>query len=397
VLEAPAALDREWAVGEGMPVRICHVITRMILGGAQENTLLTCEGLHARRHEVTLVTGPAIGPEGRLLDRAEAGGYRVIVVDDLRREIGALRDVSAGRELRRILAEVRPDVMHSHSSKAGILARKAAAEVGGMKVVHTIHGLAFGPHESWWRNRLYVALERRAARRSDALISVADAMTARALAAGVGRPEQYTTIYSGMEVERFVSRPPETDAVRAAMKLPKKAVLVTQISRLAELKGHEYILAAARAIADERVVFCFVGDGAWRERIEAQIAASGLAERFRLTGLLAPEQVPAVLHASDVVVHCSLREGLARALPQAMLAGKPVVSFDVDGAREVVDSDTGILLRARDVAGLQLAIETLASSRALRGRLGGAGRERCRQRFDHRRMVDRIEALYGRL
>jgi glycosyltransferase involved in cell wall biosynthesis len=375
-------------------VRICHIITRMILGGAQENTLLTCEALHARGHEVTLITGPALGPEGQLLDRARGGDYRVIVVESMRREIHPLRDRAAHRELRRLLAEIRPDVMHSHSSKAGILARKAAAQVGGMKVVHTIHGLPFHPYQSWWRNRLYVALERRAARRSDALISVADAMTRQALAAGVGRPEQYTTIYSGMEVRRFVERPAEADAFRAAMKLPAEAVLVTQVSRLAELKGHEFILAAAKRLEDDRVHFCFVGDGAWRRRIEAQIAEAHLADRFRLTGLVDPDQMPAVLHASDVVVQCSLREGLARALPQAMLAGKPVVSFDVDGAREVVDQRTGILLPPRDVAGLQLAVETLASSRQLRDRLGAAGRERCREMFDHRRMVERIEQVY---
>ncbi len=375
-------------------MRVCHVITRMILGGAQENTLLTCEGLHARGHEVTLITGPPLGPEGQLMDRAREGGYRVIVVDALRREIHPLRDRAAGRELRRLLAEIRPDVMHSHSSKAGILARKAAAQLGGMRVVHTVHGLPFHPYQSRWRHRLYVALERRAAGRSDALISVADAMTQQALAAGVGRPEQYTTIYSGMEVEPFLSRPPEADAFRAAMKLPAGAVLVTQVSRLAELKGHEFLLAAAERLDDDHVHFCFVGDGAWRRRIEAQIAEAKLARRFRLTGLVDPEQIPPALHASDIVVHCSLREGLARALPQAMLSGKPVVSFDVDGAREVVDSETGILLPPRDVAGLHLAIETLAGSRELRDRLGAAGRERCRERFDHRRMVARIEEVY---
>ena len=378
-------------------MKICHVITRMILGGAQENTLLTCEGLHGRGHEVTLVTGPAIGPEGELLSRARAGGYRVIVLDSLRREIHPGRDRAAAADLRRLLAETGPDVMHSHSSKAGILARRAAAKVGGMKIVHTVHGLAFHRYESWLRNRLYIALERSAAKRTDAIISVADAMTAQALAAGVGRAAQYTTIYSAMEVETFLQRPRETDKVRAALKLPRKAVVVTQVSRLAELKGHEFLIEAARQIPDERVCFCLVGDGRLRGRIESQIAELGLAKRFRLTGLVSPNRIPALLHASDILVHCSLREGLARALPQAMLAGRPVVSFDVDGAREVVDADTGILLAPKDVPGLKLALETLADCPPLRKQLGAAGRARCREMFDHNRMVDRIEALYRRL
>ena len=378
-------------------MKICHVITRLILGGAQENTLLTCEGLHERGHDVTLLTGPPVGPEGELLSRARAGGYRVVVLDAMRREIHPLRDRATRRGLVRLLSEIRPDVMHSHSSKAGILARMAAETVGEMKVVHTIHGLAFHRYERWWRNRIYIALERRAARRTDALISVADAMTAQALAAGVGRPEQYTTIHSGMEVEAFLNRPDGADKLRGAMGLPSDAVLVTQVSRLADLKGHEFILAAAERIDDPRVHFCFVGDGRWRERIEADIARRGLTGRFHLTGLLPPDQMPAVMHATDVLVHCSLREGLARTLPQAMLAGRPVVSFDVDGAREVVDSDTGVLLAPRDVAGVALAVETLAVSRGLREKLGAAGCERCRRRFDHHHMVDQIEQVYGKI
>ncbi len=376
------------------PMRICHVITRMILGGAQENTLLTCEGLHARGHEVTLITGPAIGPEGELLTRAKAGGYRVVVLDSMRREINPPRDLKAAAELRRLLREIRPDVMHSHSSKAGILARRAAARVGGMKIVHTVHGLPFHRYENPLRNGVYIALERGAAKRTDAIISVADAMTAQALAAKVGRAGQYTTIYSGMEVDTFIRRPADAPAVRAALHLPDNAVVVTQISRLAELKGHEFLIEAARRIPDERVCFCLVGDGRLRGQIESRIASLGLAGRFRLTGLVAPDRIPALLHASDVLVHCSLREGLARALPQAMLAGLPVVSFDVDGAREVVDAETGILLAPKDAAGLALALETLADCPQLRRKLGAAGKARCREMFDHNRMVDQIEAIY---
>jgi glycosyltransferase involved in cell wall biosynthesis len=378
-------------------VRICHVITRLILGGAQENTVLTCEGLRARGHQVALITGPALGPEGDLMGRALAGGYEVIVVDELRREVCPWWDFWAYRRLRELFKKLRPDVVHSHSSKAGILARRAAAKLGGMKIVHTIHGLPFHPHQCPCVHRLYIALERQAAARSDALISVAEAMTAQALAAGVGRAEQYHTIYSGIEVESFLHRPPEADEFRRALGVSEQDVLVTQVSRLAELKGHEYILAAAAQITDPHVQFCFVGDGRLRGKTEAQIGRAGLSGRVHLVGLLGPDRIPAVMHASDIVVHCSLHEGLARALPQAMLAGKPVVSFDVDGAREVVSAQTGILLPPKDVAGLKLAVETLADSPPLRHRLGQAGRELCQKRFDHRRMVEQIEALYRQL
>jgi len=375
-------------------MKIVHVITRLILGGAQENTILTCEGLHARGHDVTLVTGPALGPEGELETRAQAGGYRVVVIDDLRREIHPGRDWRSYRQLKGLLTDLRPDVMHSHSSKAGILARQAAASVGGMAIVHTIHGLPFHPYQRLLANHLYIMLEGRAARQSHAIISVADAMTHQALAAGVGRPEQYTTVYSGMELEPYLTRPAAADEFRRSLGLVDSDVLVTQVSRLAELKGHEYLVEAAGRIKDSHVHFCLVGDGHWRERIEGWIGKAGLTNRFHLTGLLPPARIPEIMHASDIVVHCSLREGLARAMPQAMLAGRPVVSFDVDGAREVVDHDTGILLPPRDVEGLHLAIETLAHTPELRQHMGDAGRARCREMFDHHKMVERIEAVY---
>ena len=377
-------------------MKICHVITRMILGGAQENTLLTCEGLHERGHDVTLIAGPALGPEGQLITNARDGGYRVIEIDQMRRPINPIRDHRAYRRLLRLLRDLRPDIMHSHSSKAGILARKAAAKVGGMKIVHTVHGLPYHRYLSPWRNKLYIALEKRAARRSDAIISVADAMTRQALAAGVGRPEQYTTIYSGMEVEPYLHAS-GAKAFGDSMGLDDDALLVTQVSRLAELKGHQYILDAAEQITDPRVRFCFAGDGRWRDRIASEIKRRGLDDRFTLTGLIPPEQIPAVMAASDIVVHCSLREGLARTLPQAMLAGRPVISFDIDGAAEVVDDSTGVLLPPGDVTGLVDAIEKLADSPDLRAALGAAGREKCREMFSRQRMVDRIEELYLRL
>ena len=382
-------------------MKVAQVITRMIVGGAQENTLLTCEGLRGRGHEVTLITGPALGPEGELLGRAREAGYDVIVVDSLRRAINPARDIPAYRKLLRLLRRIGPDIVHTHSTKAGILARRAAWKLrrrgqvsGSMRIVHTVHGLAFHPYGNALVNRLYIALERRAARQADAIISVADAMTAQALAAGIGRTGQFTTIYSGMEVDRFAARPEGVGAFRTSMGLADDDVLVTQVSRLAKLKGHEYILTAAGNIDDARVHFCFVGDGRLRGRIERHMDRDGLAGRVHLTGLLDPSKIPMVMHASDIVVHCSLREGLARALPQAMLAGKPVVSFDVDGAAEVVRADTGVLLEPGDAGGLASAINTLAASPQLRKQLGDAASQRAAGMFDHDAMVEKIEALY---
>src|SRR5688572_14523685 len=182
-------------------MRITHIITRLIIGGAQENTLLSCEGQHRRGHEVTLITGPAIGPEGSLMERAMAGGYRVEVIDEMRRAILPVKDWGTYRKLIKRLKEIRPDVVHTHSSKAGIIGRYAADRAGVGAVIHTIHGLAFTASTSAVVNGFYKFLESRAAPLTSKIVTVADAMREQSLAAGVGRAEQYVTVYSGMETE----------------------------------------------------------------------------------------------------------------------------------------------------------------------------------------------------
>ena len=203
-------------------MRIVHVITRLIIGGAQENTILTVSGLHHHYHDdVTLITGPAEGPEGDLFDRASALGLKVVVFPELVRPIRPLLDLKAYRRLRAAFRELKPDVVHTHSSKAGILGRAAAWHERVPAIVHTIHGLPFGAFETRLKNALYIALERWAARRCHAIVSVCDAMTTQALAAGVGRPDQFLTVYSGMDADAFLEprRPREEVRQRAGLGL----------------------------------------------------------------------------------------------------------------------------------------------------------------------------------
>jgi glycosyltransferase involved in cell wall biosynthesis len=382
-------------------MRIVHVITRLIIGGAQENTLYTCEGLH-RRHddEVTLITGPAEGPEGDLFARAERGGYRVELMPELVRAIRPGVDYSAYRKLRSAFRRLEPEVVHTHSSKAGIVGRAAAWDETVPAVVHTIHGLPFGPSETPLRNRLYVGLERWAARRCHVIISVADAMTEQALAAGVGRPEQYTTIYSGMEVEPFLDPPRPREAVRRELGLADDEVAFATVARLFERKGHDDLLGIAREVLHQipKLRFVWIGSGLWRERLEAEAERLGVRPAIHFTGLVPPGRIPELLHAVDAVVHPSYREGLARVLPQALIAGRPVVSYDIDGAREVVvPGATGCLVPFGDLTALKLAILGLARDPELRRRLGEEGRRRFTDRFRHETMTDQVRALYSRL
>jgi len=387
-------------------MKIVHIITRLILGGAQENTLITCRVLAERGHEVTLITGPALGPEGALFEQTRGQKYDIIVVDKLRRAINPFYDTISYFEIRRILKEIRPDVVHTHSAKAGILGRLAGYSLTRKAkcrpfVVHTIHGLAFHPYQNERLNKFYIAIEKVTEKKTDAFICVAEAMTEKAVAAGIGKPENFTTAYSAIDEEAFLSGPSagEINDFRAKYGISNEAVVLVTIARLFELKGHEFIIESAKELAGrfDNCMWLFVGDGNLSDSLKERISAVGLRDRFKFTGLLEPAKIPLAIHSSDVLVHCSLREGLARVLPQAMLCGRPVVSFDVDGAKEVVNESMGFLTEPENVEQLIEACARLIEDSQLRKELGAAGLESVKEKFAPETMVDVIEDVYKKL
>ena len=383
----------------------------MILGGAQENTLISCKLLAQRGHDVTLITGPAIGPEGELFKQTKNQKYKTIVVDKLRRPICPLYDPISYFQIKEHLKRIKPDIVHTHSAKAGILGRFAAYSLRERqftnhdsrttKIVHTIHGLAFHPYQSHWLNKFYIAVEKSAAKRTDFFISVADAMTAQAIAAGIGCPEQFITAYSAIEEYDFLQpiSVQRKNVFRRKYQIHEDAIVLITIARLFMLKGHKYIIESARELSKrfDNAVWLFVGDGNLAAHFKKQVRQLGLVEKIKFTGLLPPNQIPLAIQSSDILVHCSLREGLARTLPQAMLCGKPTVSFDIDGAREVVNENTGRLIEPKNIEQLTNACAELLEDTGLREKLGKAGREFVKEKFAPKTMVDTIESVYRKL
>ncbi len=380
-------------------MRVCHVITRLIVGGAQENTVNSCIGLLERGYEVELVIGPQTGPEGSLEQQAREAGVPVMVVKELRRAPLPWHDVMACRALRRLFARGRYDIVHTHSGKAGFLGRLAAKRAGVPVIIHTIHGPSFYAYQNPVGNWLFRSAEQLAGRWTTAFVSVADAMSEQYLAAGIGQASQYSTIRSGMDIESFVRARPDPE-LRRRLGIREGELVVGKVARLFRLKGHEFLLAGARRIVEAapNVKFLLVGDGSYRERFEREAAWLGLRDRFVFAGLVPPAEIPRYVALMDVLAHLSLREGLPRTLPQALAAGKPVVAYDVDGAREVcLDGETGFLVPAEDVEGLVVALIRLLRDPVLAHKMGVRGRELVQEQFTNKAMVDQLDALYQRL
>ncbi len=382
-------------------MRIAHVITRLIVGGAQENTLLCCKDLiDEHGDDVRLITGPSAGPEGSLVEQAREFGVPLIEIESMWRAIHPWHDLLAYRQIKRALREFAPDVVHTHSAKAGILGRYAAWSLGVPAIVHTVHGAPFHPYQNAAARWFFRQCERRAVKKCHALVSVADAMTELMVAAGVAPRDKFVTVYSGMDVDLFLNADAQRRRVRDELGYADRHVVVGKVARLFHLKGHEDVIQAARRVIEAcpNVRFLFVGDGILRSKLQQQIASTGLADYFQFTGLVPPARVAELIGAMDILVHASLREGLARTLPQALITGRPVISYDIDGAREVVlDGVTGRLLAPRDVKGLAQAIIDLAGDAQLRDRMGAEGRRRFQQQFRHQHMTRELRQLYVRL
>ena len=379
------------------PLRVLHVITRMMVGGAQENTLLSCALIDPTLYPSTLLTGPETGLEGSLHEEAAARGVHVIVEPSLVRRISPWHDFLATVRLMRAMRAGRYDIVHTHSSKAGILGRIAARLARVPVIVHTTHGWGFNDQQPWYLYWLYVVLERVCAPFTGAIVVVGSPNREKGLALGIGRPEQYRLIRSGIEVQAFRDVRTSRDEARRRLGLPRDGFVIGSVGRLEGQKAPLDLFAAFVPVAVEHpeAHLVYVGEGSWRGELEASIARAGLQRRVHLAGLR--RDVPELLRAFDVFALASRYEGLPRVFPQAMAAGLPIVATRVDGAPDAITpGENGWLVEVGDTAAMAGYLRALARDPALARRMGAAGRARVDE-FAVERMVEELAELYATL
>jgi len=381
-------------------MRVTHVITRLVVGGAQENTLATVLGLDRTPDvEVALISGPTTGSEGSLEPVGQQAGIDFQVVPELVRPVHPAKDLIALRKLTRLLRDQPPHIVHTHSGKAGVLGRIAAHRAGVPVIIHHIHGPSFGPFQGPLANLVFRGAERYSARFTTHFICSANAMMRRYLAAGIGREDDYTRVFSGFDLEPFFEATNDA-ALRSRLGLSPEDFVIGKVARLAPLKGHDDLLEALKNMLPScpQARLLIVGGGARRRQIESLTTRMGLGDKVVFTGLVSPDTIPRYIGIMDCLAHLSSREALSRALPQALATGKPVVAYDFDGADEVCfDGRTGFLVRMGDVSAASSHLLQLANDSNLRARLGQCGREFVRQNFSSTRLVDTQLKLYRRL
>ncbi|MFA7159255.1 MAG: glycosyltransferase family 4 protein [Kiritimatiellia bacterium] len=384
--------------------KIIHVITRFDKGGSAENTFLTVCGMDRERYEVVLIRGLALEsamdePRARAvesnLDEARRAGVRIITLPGLVRNVHPVKDLSAFFGLLRIFREERPAIVHTHTSKAGILGRWAARLAGVPLIVHTPHGHVFWGYFGRLKTSLFVMLEKITAAVTDRIIALTAQEKEDHLRLRIAPARKFEIIHSGVALGDFINPEVDPAGMRKELGIPPGAFVAGTAGRLTPVKGHKYLIAAAQKalLTMPGMIFVFLGDGELLAELKAQADKAGIRDNIMFLGWR--QDVAGVMSAFDVFVLPSLNEGMGKVLVEAMAMGKPIVASSVGGIPDlVIHGENGLLVPCADAGAIAGALETLRGDPAQRKKMGDRGRVMAAD-YGVESMVRKIDRLYG--
>jgi glycosyltransferase involved in cell wall biosynthesis len=372
---------------------IAHVITESIpFGGAQRNTLLTLKGLVRDGYPVELVCGPG----GPLIREAEALGVRAHVIDELMRPVELVKDCRALLKLYELFRSRKYGLVHTHSTKAGLLGRLAAWLAGVPSIVHTIHGVPFEMNGNY-KSRCYINAERLMGMVTHCVICVGDVLRQEVASWKMVPREKLCTIYSGIDLGEYA---PQLSAaqMKQELKLENAWPIVGCIGRLSEQKAQHYLVDAIAHLTAKypRIKLILVGEGELRSQLDRQVCAKSLSSHVLLLGERG--DIADLLNIFDVYAMSSLWEGVGRALTEAMYSGLPIVAIPVNGVKELIQHEvTGLLTPPRDSHALATSIGRLVADTNLARHLGANAHRMAEELMGGERMIKAIEEVYENL
>ena len=384
-------------------IKVIHVITRFDKGGAAENTFLTVNGLDPNRYEVILIRG--LSYESNMghsetrsvescLEDAGRNGVRILTIPELVRRIYPLSDLRAFLKLIRIFREERPHIVHTHTSKAGLLGRWAARLAGVPVIIHTPHGHVFWGYFNKWETKIFIFLERLTATITDRIITLTGQEKKDHLRCHIAGEAKFAVIHSGVDLSKFSNLQVHGTEMKNKLGIPERTFVVGTVGRLTAIKGHKYLIEAARKILLTRpdMTFIFLGDGELMNDLKSQAASSGIYDKVKFLGWR--EDVAEVMFTFDLFVLPSLNEGMGKVLVEAMAMGKPIIATPVGGIPEAIDDGKNGYLVMPEVDEIAKRIIYLIKNKSESDRIGRCAKHTSEDRFTWRASADKFVEIY---
>ena len=384
--------------------RVIHIITRLDKGGSAETTLQVVSLLNREKYEVFLVHGLSLESNmgvteqealARDLSLAEKRGVRVFTIPSLVRRLSLKNDFLAFISIYRLVKRIKPHIVHTHTSKAGVLGRLASYLAGVPIIIHTPHGHLFHSYYGCILTNMIVFVERALSLITDKIAALTDREMDEHLERGIASIEKYTIIHSGIMLQQIMNKDIDVETGKKKLGIPQNSYVIGVVGRLVPIKGHKYLVSAAKRVTKEfdNTVFVFVGDGYLETILERQAESLGVRKHFIFAGWR--NDVIDVLGLFDILVLPSLNEGMGKVLIEGMALSKPIVASSVGGIIDLVkNGDNGILVPARDSDALAEAISKLIRNKNLSQELGKNGKNKVYPEYDTSSMIKQIEDMY---
>lgn len=375
-------------------LKILHIITNLPVGGAQDNTLITVEGLDKGRYDVSLMSAS----DGRWLDRArKIDDIRLIFIEELIRKIDLFYDLIALVKIYRIIKKGNYDIVHTHSSKPGFSGRIAARLAGVPYIIHTVHGFPFNDFMNPLMRKFFIYLERYLSKLTDILITVSKLNLKKVIELNIAPARKLVNIYSGIRFEKF-NVPVDIEEKKRNLGIDVSQKVIGMVGRLSAQKAPQYFIKSIPGIRERfpQARFIIVGDGELRNELEELIRSLDLTAVVKIFGFR--DDVPEILQILDIYVLSSCWEGLGRSLTEAMFLSRPVVATAVEGVPElVIDEETGLLVPPRDAEAIAQAVIRLLDHPEYARRLGENAHNKIVSHFSADTMITEIDRLYQRI
>ncbi len=382
-------------------IKVLHIITLFSIGGATENTIFTCEGLIKKSYKVDIITGPNISSEGSMFETTEKMGIPVFIFKNLKRQISVFHDFVVLIQLKNFISKNKYHIVHTHSTKAGILGRIAAWLARAPIIIHHNHANPYHRFQNYFVRNFYKLAEKFAGYFCDIIASVTHTIVDEMVTDSLAPRAKFRVIRSGFDIDKFRRFDNSNDVlVKEKYGITKEDVLIGKIARLSIIKGHIYLLKAFDRVSKEvpNAKLLFIGSGENKEQLQQIINEKKLNDKIIFTGLIPPDEIPSIISILDIVVHTALLEGLPRVFTQSMLMGKPVISFNLDGAHEVIkDGKNGYLIEPLNINMLSDRIIDLASNINKAREFGNYAKNNIKDDFTIEAMVENNHKLYQEL